>query len=467
MELNRVHTVYMIGIGGIGMSALARWFRSHGRTVSGYDKTATPLTDKLQEEGIAIHFEENLELVDSEVFTNSEHSIIIYTPAIPAKHKELTFFKENDYALFKRSEVLGAITKEHFTIAVAGTHGKTTTCSMIAHLLKSAGKNVTAFVGGIMSNYDSNLILSGSSESEPELIVVEADEFDRSFLQLYPNILVITSVDPDHLDIYGSEEELRKNFKELIDRVDQEGNKILQKSVVEKLAIEEGVDQYALIGSEIHTENLNIKDGAFCFDYVADSQTTAAIRNLLLPLPGNHNVENAIGAITASQLVGLDESNIRIGLSTYLGVKRRFEFLIRRDDIVLIDDYAHHPQEIESFLDGVKQLYPDKSITAIFQPHLFSRTRDFHPGFGKSLSKANRVILLDVYPARELSIEGVTSQLVLDSISHARKSLVTKAELKDELLKEINEVVCMIGAGDIDQLVETIKKALENELVKA
>ena len=459
MDFKRIHTVYMIGIGGIGMSALARWFRHHGKVVSGYDKTKTPLTDQLELEGIAIHYEDDLEQIDSEVFTNSEASLIVYTPAIPDSHRELSFFRDNHFELYKRSEVLGEITKSNFTIAVAGTHGKTTTSSMIAHLLKSSGKCVTAFVGGIMANYNSNLVLSELAEEE-EIIVVEADEYDRSFLKLHPDITVITSVAPDHLDIYGDGDEVIKTFRDFASVAPK---RIVSSHAMDQLALLEGTTVYGLEKGELSAPNINAIDGAFQFETAG----AMSIDQLTLCLPGNHNVENALAAIAVSNQFGITEDDIKIGLASYQGVRRRFEFILKTESFVLIDDYAHHPEEISAFLNGVKALYNNRNITVVFQPHLYTRTRDFAEGFGESLSLADRVVLLDIYPARELPIPGVTSELVLHTVDVEDKQIVGKEDLIEVLLQQDSGVICTVGAGDIDQLVLPIKKALENELVKA
>ncbi|MFY0653850.1 MAG: UDP-N-acetylmuramate--L-alanine ligase [Cyclobacteriaceae bacterium] len=459
MNLKDINSVYFIGIGGIGMSALARWFSANGYFVAGYDKTATTLTKQLEAESIAIHYEDSLDLVPSEVTSNKEQSLVVYTPAIPKDHKGYNFLIDNRFTLMKRSQVLGELTKSHFTIAVAGTHGKTTTSSMIAHILKASGKNCTAFIGGIMANYDSNLIIG--REDEDNIIVVEADEFDRSFLTLHPDIAVITAVDADHLDIYGSVDSLKDSFKDFIKNIKRDGKLFIEEKSASKIDVEafENLDfeTYGLKADGIHAENLKVDNGAFNFDYAG---TSHSIPGLLLSLPGFHNVENCVAAISVSSEIQLEPDTIATAIKGYKGVKRRFEYIIKSENLVFIDDYAHHPEELSALLTSTRALFPEKKITAIFQPHLFTRTRDFAEGFSETLSLADEVILLDIYPARELPIEGVSSEMLLDKIECSKKSVHSKDEFPALLDGKELEVLLTIGAGDIDTLVEPIKNML-------
>ncbi len=451
MKISDVNSVYFVGIGGIGMSALARWFFIRGTRVAGYDRVKTPLTTRLEAEGISIHYEDDIDLVPGD-FQDRSSTLIIYTPAIPDDHKELMFFRSKDFDIKKRSEVLGLITADHFTIAVAGTHGKTTTSSMIAHLLNESKQGCSAFVGGIMTNYDSNLIIG--NEDAP--VVVEADEFDRSFLKLHPDFSVVTSLDPDHLDIYGESGHMEESYLEFMKLTDENGKILLHETVADKVSgrLARAFSTYGLKTSNISGLNLRVEDTSFVFDYRGEK----VIEALKLNLPGFHNVNNAVAAITVALHQGMNESSIRTRMESYAGVKRRFEYIIKRDDLVYIDDYAHHPAEIEALLGSVKRLYPKKRITAIFQPHLFTRTRDFQDGFAESLSAADEVILLDIYPARELPIEGITSQVIFEKIKHGNKHRLSKANFP-LILEELKpEVLLTVGAGDIDTLVPKIRK---------
>lgn len=459
MKLKDIHSVYFIGIGGIGMSALARWFNANGYFVAGYDKTFTPLTQKLEAEGIAVHYEDSIELIPSKV-TLDKTSMIVYTPAVPKEHLEFNFLKDNGFEILKRSQVLGELTKNYFTIAVAGTHGKTTTSSMIAHILKASGKNCTAFVGGIMANYDSNLIIG--TKREDSVIVVEADEFDRSFLTLHPDIAVITAVDADHLDIYGSADSLKDSFKEFINNIKKNGKLFIEEKSATKLDMTSleliDFETYGLEKGQIHANKISAKDGQFNFDF---NGSKSEIKEIVLPLPGFHNVENCVAAISVAGELHVDRDQIKKALNEYKGVKRRFEYIIKTDGLVFIDDYAHHPEEIRALLKSVRTLYPEKKITVIFQPHLFTRTRDFADGFSETLSLADEVILLDIYPARERPIIGVNSEMLLEGISSEIKSVCPKEELIEKLEFKKMEVLITAGAGDIDALVQPIKQALE------
>lgn len=448
MNVNDIHKAYFIGIGGIGMSALARYFHTRGVEVSGYDRVETPLTKQLQEEGIAIHFEDNLVLVPKDA------DLVVYTPAVPVGHSELQYYQQEKYPVLKRSEVLGLITKDTHTVAVAGTHGKTTTSSIIAHIFRYADVDSTAFLGGITRNYNSNLLLSETSK----ITVVEADEFDRSFLTLHPNIAIVTSMDPDHLDIYGTAEYMFESFALFAKQVENGGTLIYKKGLPfqeEKhvktctYAIEEVADYYA--------QNITIENGEYHFDIVTN---TGSIERLTLGLPGRHNVENAIAAVAAAREYGIDTEAIRGALESFQGVKRRFEYIIREDDLVFIDDYAHHPEELNACINSVKEMFPGKKVTGIFQPHLYSRTRDFEDDFARSLELLDEVVLLDIYPARELPIEGITSENLLKKVRVDQKTLIEKNALVENMADRKLEVLLTLGAGDIDQLVAPLKEKL-------
>lgn len=445
------------------MSALARWFKANDYFVSGYDSTRTALTDALSAEGIQIHFDDDPEKIAPEVLNDKKGSLIIYTPAIPKDHKELNHLKDHAYEMYKRSEVLGFLTNSMFTIAVAGTHGKTTTSSMIAHILKASGLNCTAFVGGIMTNYASNLIIG--NEGHDAIMVVEADEFDRSFLTLHPDIAVITAVDADHLDIYGTADELKDSFKAFIKNIKKNGQLFIEEEAAKKIDLlpntELNIKTYGVSRGQIHAENLSPQSGKFLFDYYSDHNE---FKELSLKLPGFHNVSNATAAIATSEVLSLEGLAIKKGIDSYRGVKRRFEYIIHTDDLIFIDDYAHHPVEIAALLNSVNSMFTDKRITAIFQPHLYTRTRDFAAGFAKSLSQVDEVILLDIYPAREKPLAGVTSEMIYKDISVENKQMCSKSELLEMLSKKRLEVLLTIGAGDIDKMVEPIKAMLNNQL---
>ena len=454
MSLENIHNVYFIGIGGIGMSALARWFKTNGYGVGGYDRTPTSLTEQLEEEGMDIHFEDDITRI-AEEFKNLHNTLVVYTPAVPNDLNELAYFTNNGFSVKKRSEVLGMITENFFTIAVAGTHGKTTTSSMIAHLLKSAGKNCFAFLGGITQNYNTNLLLGDPSLGE-QLMVVEADEYDRSFLTLSPDIAVINSMDADHLDIYGAHEEVEKSFNEFVRNLKPVG-KLIYKGGLPVAAPLPG-QTFFCFGSEVcayRAANIHIENEEFVFDI---ETTFEIVKNVRIQVPGFHNVQNALAAFAVTRQLGIPASKIKEGLSSFKGVKRRFEYIINRKDFVYIDDYAHHPEEIKAFLSSVKAIYPDKKITAVFQPHLFSRTRDFMDGFAKSLSMADKLILMEIYPARELPIEGITSTVLLDKVTSKEKILASKGNLLKEISETKTDVLVTIGAGDIDKFVKPIKE---------
>ena len=446
MNLNQIHNVYFIGIGGIGMSALARYFKFIGKNVSGYDKTPSTLTSELIESGISIHFEDNIDLIPKDYFT--ENTLVIITPAVPKLHSEWNYFLEKGYQLKKRAEVLGIITKDTFCLAVAGTHGKTTTSSILGHILHESGADVTAFIGGIVENYNSNLIGSGKT-----VTVVEADEFDRSFLHLYPNIACVTSMDADHLDIYGDDASIKASFKEFADKI-VDKNKLF---VINGLPLE-GITVGANDDSQFVAHHIRIENGWYVFDV---KTPTESIKNLKFGLPGKHNLTNALLALAMAQTYGTPTESIVKALATFKGVKRRFSFQIRKPEFVYIDDYAHHPTEINAVHQAVRELYPNQKILAVFQPHLFSRTKDFVDDFAKSLSQFDEVLLLDIYPARELPMEGVTSQWLLNKIENKNKKLVEKTELMPLLKKSDATVIITIGAGDIGEMVSKIKEELD------
>ncbi|MEQ8243628.1 UDP-N-acetylmuramate--L-alanine ligase [Fulvivirga sp.] len=458
MNLKQYHNVHFLGIGGIGMSALARWFNLNGFAVSGYDRTPTELTDQLIKEGIDIHFEDDMSFISDSVKSDIDNTLIIITPAIPKAHKQLNFFKDNNYKMLKRSEVLGVISDNFKLVAVAGTHGKTTTSSMIAHLLKHAGRDIAAFLGGIATNYNSNFI-ANEALTPNTVAVVEADEFDRSFLTLNPDLAVITSADADHLDIYGDKAHLEHSFKAFIDKIKSTGKLFINEKITKDLVstdFTKSVNTYGLNRGQFFASNITMGNGFFEFNYTDEINS---INKLKLGVPGFHNVENATVAIAVALELGLTVEQIRAGIESYKGVKRRFEFIIRSEKVVFVDDYAHHPVEIEAFLKSLKALYPNKKVTAIFQPHLYSRTRDFAAEFAESLSLADEVILLDIYPAREEPIPGVTSDIVFKDIN-TEKSKCSKEDLLDVLYDYELEVVATIGAGDIDKLVKPIENLL-------
>lgn len=466
LNLKHVSSVYFLGIGGIGMSALARWFHANGCFVAGYDRTSTPLTNQLHQEGIEVHFEDEVELIPPVFIEKSSDNLIIYTPAIPKNHRELNFFKDNGYELKKRSQVLGWLTESMFTMAIAGTHGKTTTSSMVAHILKASGKNCAAFLGGITSNYNTNLLLNDPAHPEAPIVVVEADEYDRSFLTLFPDIAIVNSVDADHLDIYGDAGAVISSYQEFINQVKSGGSLFIKQGLPLTAPEDASVQVFDFSGTQpasFQAQNVRIEEGNFVFDF------RSQVKNILLPdvrlqMPGFHNVENALVAMAASIEAGVTPEQAKQAIGTYKGVKRRFEYIVKSPYLVYIDDYAHHPAEIEALLKSVRALYPAKKITAVFQPHLYSRTRDFAEGFSASLSLADQVILLDIYPARELPIPGVSSQTLLDKITAGEKMLCEKKKLLEELNKITVEVLVTIGAGDIDQFVVPIKEYFNNKL---
>lgn len=444
MNLSNIHNVYFIGIGGIGMSALARYFKVNGKNVAGYDRVSSPIITSLQALGIDIHLEDSIDLIPKYYF-NKPETLVIYTPAVPKNHGELIYFQEHDYYVFKRAQILGLITANSYCLAVAGTHGKTTTSSILGHILYESGVNATSFLGGIAENYNSNFILGGD-----QVTVVEADEFDRSFLQLAPNIACITSMDADHLDIYGQHEALENSFKEFAQKVTD------QLFVCKGLPIE-GLTYGIENGSDYNVENLRIENGTYVFDVKTPNDFVLGIE---LNLPGRHNVLNTVAALAMAHFYGVSLSKIKSAIKSFKGVQRRFTYKIKTDQLVLIDDYAHHPTEINAVINSVRELYPNKKVLGVFQPHLYSRTRDFADDFAASLSKFDEVILLDIYPARELPIEGVSSVWLLNKIVNPNKKLVSKELLIETILESTSEVIVMIGAGDIGELIEPVKNQL-------
>ncbi len=453
MDVKNLHSIFFIGIGGIGMSALARWFNRHDKVVAGYDRIESPLTRQLVEEGIEVIYDENIDKIASS-FSNPQNVLIVYTPAIPEDNAIINFFRDG-YEMKKRSEVLGMITSDHYTIAVAGTHGKTTTSTMISHILHNSNRNVTAFLGGISSNYETNILIA--AETDNEVIVVEADEYDRSFLTLHPDYAIITSIDADHLDIYLNAKNLEDSFVAFTKKLSTNGKLIMSTKVSSERLEANSKSLYGFSGADSKAENVRIEDGYFTFDY---SDPDYTIKNIRLLQPGYHNVENAVAAIKTCLDQGLSVEEVKNGLHTYKGVKRRFEYIIRTDDLVFIDDYAHHPVEIDAFLRSLKAMYPEKRVTAVFQPHLYSRTADFAAEFGTSLTLADEVILLEIYPAREKPLKGVTSKLILDNIGHQNKRIINKSQVVSSLDPTEIQVLATIGAGDIDQLVLPIKQKL-------
>jgi UDP-N-acetylmuramate--alanine ligase len=458
VKLEQYDNVYFLGIGGIGMSALARWFMKKGMSVTGYDKTSTTLTQELESEGMRIHYDDSVEKIPAEVKQTREKTLVVYTPAIPADHKEHNYLKNNGYTILKRSEVLGLITKGYTTIGVAGTHGKTTTSSMVAHILYTAGKEMVAFLGGITSNYKSNLVMQGEVTNKT-IVVVEADEFDRSFLRLFPQIAIVTSADADHLDIYGDHESVLSSFRDYINQINKGGSLIIHESIVDRLASEVThvtKYNYSMSRGQFFAGNITASSGFFEFDLHGFGK----VEHIKLGVPGFHNIENAIAAAVATSLCGVSMSSIRKALETFSGVKRRFEFVLKGKKVIFVDDYAHHPAEIEAFLKSMKSMYPRRKLTTIFQPHLYSRTRDFADGFAKSLSLSDEVVLLDIYPAREQPIPGVDSDMIFRNLTCASKIRAGKDDLMQKLDKTDLEIVVTVGAGDIDTFVEPIKKML-------
>lgn len=457
MNTGKIHSVYFIGAGGIGMSALARYFLASGKHVYGYDRMPTALTDALISEGISLIFEDDPAKIDPGFLdTPLENALVIYTPAIPANQAIKGYLESRGYPLYKRSEVLSELTKNLKTIAIAGTHGKTTTTAMVAHLLHHAGLPCNAFLGGIALNFNSNLVLS----PDAQYAVVEADEYDRSFLRLDPSMAIISSVDADHLDIYQSSAALRDAFEQFARKVHPDG-KIFTKPGME-LHADAAMSSYSIYDTEadLHIENLLIESGNYYFDVVYNGENKGTFES---HYPGHHNIENALAAIGIALDLGIPIEKIKEGVRTFKGVKRRFEYHIRRDDRIFIDDYAHHPTEISACVGSVRELYPGKRITGVFQPHLYSRTRDFGDAFARSLETLNELVLMEIYPAREEPIEGIDGSWLLDKIRMVNKKLSARENLVEDVLSLQPEVLLTMGAGDIDKMVEPLKNALDEE----
>jgi len=464
MDIRNCRSVYFLGIGGIGMSSLARYFAGKGAAISGYDKTPTSLTEELISEGMDVHFEEDPRRIPKDT------ELAIYTPAIPKENAELITIEKKGLPLMKRAEVLGAITRGTRTIAIAGTHGKTTTSTLIAHILYQAGIRFIAFLGGISKNYHSNYIENNGKDSSlrheagsTDYFVVEADEFDRSFLQLHPHIAVITSTDADHLDIYEDIGRLMESFGTFASQVEQEGFLLIKSGLAiptKEPLMATRYTYHCRSGADFYAENLTVRQGLYHYDMVTPSGKE---EKLVLSLPGLFNLENAVAASAVAWITGVPGSALKNALSTYRGVKRRFDFRILKDDFVYIDDYAHHPEELRACIQAVKDLYPERKITGVFQPHLYSRTRDFADGFALSLGMLDELYLLDIYPAREKEIPGVNSKMLLDKVNIPNKQLADKGRLIGLLKKNKPQVLLTLGAGDIDQLSAPITEAFGKE----
>lgn len=458
MELKDIKAVYFIGAGGIGMSAIARYFIHKGMVVAGYDKTPSELTRRLEKEGMLIHYEESVDEIPH-ACKKPASTLVVYTPAIPADHKELTFFREGGFEIEKRAQVLGTLTRTHKGLCVAGTHGKTTTSTMCAHIMHQSQQDCNAFLGGISKNYGTNYILSDKSD----FVVIEADEFDRSFHWLRPWMSVITSTDPDHLDIYGTKEAYLESFRHYTELIQPGGALILHKNLEMQQHVQEGVHvyEYSLDEGDFHAENIKIENGEITFDFISPVE---CVRNVMLGQPVPINIENGVAAMAMAQLNGCTAEELRYGMKTYAGVDRRFDFKIKNDRHVFLSDYAHHPKEIYQSAKSIRELYKDRKITAIFQPHLYTRTRDFYQDFANSLSLLDEVILCDIYPAREKPIEGVTSKLIYDNLKPGvEKSMIHKEDVLDLVKSRDFDVLLVLGAGDLDNYAPQIAKLLESK----
>lgn len=458
MELKDIKSVYFVGAGGIGMSALARYFIHKGFVVAGYDKTPTALTRQLEKEGMILHYEENVDEIPH-ACRDPRSCLVIYTPAVPAEHKELLYFRSGGFEIEKRAQVLGTLTRSHKGLCVAGTHGKTTTSAMCAHILHQSHVDCNAFLGGISKNYGTNYILSDASD----YVVIEADEFDRSFHWLRPWMTVITATDPDHLDIYGTKEAYLESFSHYTELIQPGGALILHKGLEMKQHVQQGVKvyEYSRDDGDFHAENIRIEDGEISFDFISPLGNVTGVE-LGQPVP--INIENGVAAMAMAQLSGCTAEELRYGMSTYHGVERRFDFKIKTDKLVFLSDYAHHPKEIYQSARSIRELYRNRRITAIFQPHLYTRTRDFYKDFADALSQLDEVILCDIYPAREAPIPGVTSQLIYDNLKPGvERSLIHKEDVP-QLVKSRNfDVLIVLGAGDLDNYVPQITKILESK----
>lgn len=457
MEIKDIKAVYFIGAGGIGMSAIARFFLRKGMVVAGYDKTSTTLTEQLEQEGMLIHYEENIDEIPH-ACKNKQSCLVIYTPAVPNDHKELEFFRSQGYEIQKRAQVLGTLTHSHKGLCFAGTHGKTTTSTMCAHIMHQSHLDCNAFLGGISKNYHSNYILSDTSD----YIVIEADEFDRSFHWLRPWMSVITATDADHLDIYGTKEAYLESFRHYTTLINSEGALIIHKDIELVPDVQQGVKiyNYSRESGDFHAENIKIENGHISFDFISPIEN---VTNIELGQPIPINIENGIAAMAMAQLNGCTAEELRYGMSTYHGVERRFDFKINDERHVLLSDYAHHPKEIDQSIKSLREVYKDRKLTAIFQPHLYTRTRDFYKEFAEALSQLDEVILCDIYPARELPIPGVTAELIYNELTCNEKSLVHKEDVLDVLKQRDFDVLVVLGAGDLDNLVPEMAKIIENK----
>lgn len=452
MEIKDIKAVYFVGAGGIGMSAIARYFIHRGLVVAGYDKTPSNLTRQLEKEGMSIHYEECVDAIP-EACRNAASCLVIYTPAIPADHQELQYFRTHGFEIQKRAQVLGTLTREHKGLCVAGTHGKTTTSTMCAHIMHQSHLDCNAFLGGISKNYGTNYILSSS-----DYVVIEADEFDRSFHWLRPWMTVITATDPDHLDIYGTKEAYLESFRHYTELIQPGGALIIHRDLEMQEHLQEGVRRYdyALHEGDFHAENIRIEDGEISFDFISPIE---CVKNVELGQPVPINIENGIAAMAMAQLAGCTADELRKGMRTFEGVDRRFDFKLKNDRIVFLSDYAHHPKEIYQSAKSIRELYRNRKITAIFQPHLYTRTRDFYKEFAEALSQLDEVILTEIYPAREQPIEGVTSQLIYDNLRPGvKKQIIRKADVLDFVKGRDFDVLIVLGAGDLDNMVPAIKR---------
>jgi len=453
VKLSQINRVYFIGIGGIGMSALARYFNALKKPVGGYDKVSKPLTKQLEKEGMIIHYKDEPTLIPSPFTENKKSTLVVYTPAIPSNHKELNYFKEKGYTIKKRSEVLGMLSKELKCIGIAGTHGKTSISTLTAHLFKNSSLGCNAFLGGISKNYNNNLIINPKSKH----LIAEADEFDRSFLQLNPELALITSIDQDHLDIYNDQKTLNEAFAEFAEKIHKNGTFIKHKDVSLVMPENKKNNQYtySLNGpSDFYAENIRTKEGKYWFDFVTPEEKYTKIP---FALPGSLNIENAIAALSIAYVYGIDKTTMINSLKNFSGIERRFDFQINNDNLIYIDDYAHHPSEISYTIKSIREMYPDKKILGVFQPHLYSRTQHLAKEFAKSLELLDETIILDIYPAREEPIEGVTSEIIKNQIENTPANLSSKEELIDLINTKDFDILITMGAGDIDQLVEPIK----------
>lgn len=458
MELKNIKAVYFVGAGGIGMSALARYFMSKGVVVAGYDKTPSELTRQLEKEGMLIHYEENVDMIPH-ACQKAATTLVIYTPAVPSEHQEMVWFRENGFEIQKRAQVLGTLTRAHKGLCFAGTHGKTTTSTMCAHIMHQSHQDCNAFLGGISKNYGTNYILS----KESDYVVIEADEFDRSFHWLRPWMSVITSTDPDHLDIYGTPEAYLESFRHYTTLIQPGGALIIHRGLAMKTDVQSGVRtfDYSLNEGDFHAENIVIDNGEITFDFVSPIET---VRGIQLGQPIPINIENGIAAMAMAQLNGCTAEELRYGMKTYGGVDRRFDFKIKNDRHVFLSDYAHHPQEIFQSAKSIRELYRNRKITAIFQPHLYTRTRDFYREFANALSQLDEVILCDIYPAREEPIPGVTSQLIYDNLKEGvEKSMIKKNEVLDLVKSRDFDVLVILGAGDLDNYAAEITRIINSK----